>query len=129
MDNRNDTAIEAVLEHLIEDGPEGIAAVFSRAPFEMAMRIERERFLGAQRYKRTPEQRGYANGYKRKRIDTPAGTAHVAVQKTPGNDGQPFYPQSLERGCRGRARVLEEHVRIPIRLPSSSLIWSRVSLQ
>jgi hypothetical protein len=30
MDNRNDTAIEAVLEQAIEHGPEGIAAVFAR---------------------------------------------------------------------------------------------------
>ncbi|WP_159979463.1 MULTISPECIES: hypothetical protein [unclassified Novosphingobium] len=65
MDKRDDTAIEAVLEQLIEHGPEGIAAVFART-FEMAMRIERERFLGAQRYERTPDRRGYANGYKPK---------------------------------------------------------------
>jgi hypothetical protein len=37
--------------------------VFSRA-FE---------FLGAGHYERTPERRGYANGPKLKRIDTPAG--------------------------------------------------------
>ena len=46
MDNRHDTAIEAVLEQLIEHGPEGVAAVFART-FEMAMRTWRERFLGA----------------------------------------------------------------------------------
>jgi hypothetical protein len=45
MDSRHDTAIESVLEQLIEHGPEGIATVFART-FEMAMRIERERFLG-----------------------------------------------------------------------------------
>ncbi len=38
MDSRHDTAIEAVLEQLIEHGPEGMAAVFART-FEMAMRI------------------------------------------------------------------------------------------
>lgn len=105
MDKRDDTAIEAILEQLIEHGPEGIAAVFART-FEMAMRIERERFLGAQRYERTPDRRGYANGYKPKRIDTPAGTVHVAVPKTAGHDGQPFYPQSLERGCRSVRAVM-----------------------
>ena len=49
MDSRHDKAIEAVLEQLIEHGPEGIATVFART-FEMAMLIERERFLGAGHY-------------------------------------------------------------------------------
>lgn len=56
MDSKHDTAIEAVLEQLIEHGPEGIAAVFART-FEMAMRIERERFLGAGHYERRTDRR------------------------------------------------------------------------
>jgi len=94
IDKRDNTAIEAVLEQLIEHGTERIAAVFART-FEIAMRIERECFLGAQHYERTPDQRGYANGCKPTRIDTPAGTVHVAVPKTSGHVGQPFFPQSL----------------------------------
>ena len=43
MDRRKDTAIEAILEQLIEHGSGDIAGVFARA-FELAMRIERERF-------------------------------------------------------------------------------------
>jgi len=69
MDRRKDTAVEAVLEQLIEHGPGDIAGVFARA-FELAMQIERERFLGAGHYERTPERRGYANGTKPKRIDS-----------------------------------------------------------
>ncbi|MAU52638.1 MAG: IS256 family transposase, partial [Roseovarius sp.] len=53
MDRRKDTAVEAILEQLIEHGPGDIAGVFARA-FELAMRIERERFLGAGHYERTP---------------------------------------------------------------------------
>ncbi|MAU53372.1 MAG: IS256 family transposase, partial [Roseovarius sp.] len=53
MDRRKDTAIEAILEQLIEHGSGDIAGVFARA-FELAMRIERERFLGAGHYERTP---------------------------------------------------------------------------
>ncbi|TQE98478.1 MAG: hypothetical protein FKY71_13620 [Spiribacter salinus] len=64
------------------------------------MQIQRERFLGAGHYERTPERHGYANGYKPKRIDTPAGTVNVQVPNTAGQDGEPFYPQSLERGRR-----------------------------
>jgi putative transposase len=39
--------------------------VFARA-FELAMKIERERFLRVGHYERTPERHGYANGYKSK---------------------------------------------------------------
>jgi putative transposase len=41
MDGRKDTAVETLLEHLIEHGPSDIATVFGRA-FELAMQIERE---------------------------------------------------------------------------------------
>lgn len=105
MDRRKDTAVEAVLEQLIEHGPGEIASVFVRA-FELAMQIERERFLGAGHYERTPERHGYANGYKPKRIDTPAGTVNVQVPKTAGHDGEPFHPQSLERGRRSIRAVM-----------------------
>jgi hypothetical protein len=105
MDRRKDTALEAVLEQLIEHGPGEMASVFARA-FELAMQIERERFLGAGHYERTPERHGYANDYKPKRIDTPAGTVNVQVPKTAGHDGEPFYPQSLERGRRSVRSVM-----------------------
>jgi len=105
MDRRKDTAVEAVLEQLIETGPGDIAGVFARA-FELAMQIERERFLGAGHYERTPERRGYANGTESKRVDTPAGTVNVQVPKTAGHDGAPFYPQSLERGRRSVRAVM-----------------------
>ena len=93
------------MEQLIEQGPGDLAGVFARA-FELAMQIERERFLGAGHYERTPERRGYANGTKPKRIDTPAGTVNVQVPKTAGHDGEPFYPQSLERGRRSVRAVM-----------------------
>ena len=44
--------------------------------------------------------------YKPKRIDTPVGTVHVQVPKTAGHDGEPFYPQSLERGRRSVRAVM-----------------------
>ncbi len=94
MDKRKDTALEVVLEQLIEHGPGEIASVFARA-FELAMQIERERFLGAGHHGPTPERHGYANGCRSKRIDTPAGTVNVQVPKTAGHDGEPFCPQSL----------------------------------
>jgi len=105
MDRQKDRTLEALLEHLIEHGPDDIATVFGRA-FELAMQIERERFLGAGLYERTDGRRGYANGYKPKRIDTPAGTITVGIPKTAGHEGAPFYPHSLERGRRSVRAVM-----------------------
>ena len=58
--------------------------------FNLALRLERERFLAAGLYERTADRRGYANGYKAKKLDTPAGTVTVEVPKTKGHDGEPF---------------------------------------
>ena len=68
-------------EQLITTGPESLGQVFT-ALFNLAMRLERERFLGAGLYERNPERRGYANGYKTKTLDTTAGTVTVDVPKT-----------------------------------------------
>lgn len=105
MNRIEDTTIEAVLEHLIADGAGGIGPAFTRM-FELAMRLERERYLGAGHYERSDDRRGYANGYKQKRLDTPAGTLMVQVPKTAGHDGEAFYPQSLERGQRSVRAVM-----------------------
>ena len=88
------------MEQLIEGGSENIAGLFN-----LAMRIERERFLGAGHYERTPERRGYANGTRPKKIDTPAGTVRLEVPKTAGHEA-PFYPQALERGRRSCRAVM-----------------------
>ena len=105
MDKRQDMALAALMEHLIEHGAESMGTVFAQV-FDLAMQIERERFLGAQLYERNPDRQGYANGYKPKRIDTPAGTVTVNVPKTAGHDAEPFYPQSLERGRRSVRAVM-----------------------
>ena len=105
MDLRHDTTIEAILEYLIGNGATGMARVFGQL-FELAMQIEREQHLKAAHYERTPDRLGYANGYKPKRIDTPAGTVTVQVPKTAGHGDDPFYPQSLERGQRSSRAVM-----------------------
>ena len=92
------------MEQLIESGSEEMASVFAGL-FNLAMRIERERFLGAGHYERTPERRGYANGTRPKKIDTPAGTVTLQVPKTADHD-EPFYPQALERGRRSCRAVM-----------------------
>ena len=104
MERIQHTAIETMMEQLIVNGSEDMASVFAGL-FDLAMRIERERFLGAEHYERTPLRHGYANGTKPKRLDTPAGTVTVRVPKTAGHD-EPFYPQSLERGRRSTRAVM-----------------------
>ena len=78
MNLRHTTTIEAVLEHLIANGVTDLGRVYGQL-FELAMQIEREQHLKAGRYERTPERQGYANGYKPKRVDTPAGTKILQV--------------------------------------------------
>ena len=63
MDRQRDTGLEAILEQLIEHGADDMANIFARM-FDLAMRIERERFRGARHYERTPNRRGYANSFK-----------------------------------------------------------------
>jgi putative transposase len=98
MPEPQSTIITALLEQLITTGTESLGQVFT-ALFDLAMPLERERHLGAERYKRSPERRSYANGYKPKTLETPAGTLTVQVPKTRDAD-ELFYPQSLERGRR-----------------------------
>lgn len=99
-----DSAVAAVMEQLIENGAEDMGAVFASL-FDLAMRLERDRFLGAGHYERSADRRGYANGSKPKRIDTPAGTLTINVPKSAGHD-EPFYPQSLDRGRRSSRAVM-----------------------
>ncbi len=52
MERTQHTAIETMMEQLIANGSEDMASVFAGL-FDMAMRIERERFLGAEHYERS----------------------------------------------------------------------------
>ena len=99
-----DTTFANILEQLIADGPQEVQRIVTTL-MNLAMRTEREQFLGAGHYERGHERRGYANGTKSKKVDTPAGTLKLDVPKTSGSDG-PFYPQSLERGRRSCRAVM-----------------------
>ncbi len=77
--------------------------------FDLAMRMEREQFLDAGHDERSAGRRGDANGYKAKKLDTPAGTLSLHVPKTAGlveGYGEAFYPQSLECGRRSSRAVM-----------------------
>lgn len=68
--------------------------------FELAMRLERERFLRRGHDQRSHckcshDRSGYANGHKLRRSDTPAGASSLQAPKPAGDDDDPFYPLSL----------------------------------
>ena len=87
---------EEVVEELMEEGTEAFRSVLEKL-FNVAMRIERSDYLGAEPYERSDTRRGHANGYKDKRIKTRVGELEL---KIPQVRGLSFYPQSLEKGCR-----------------------------
>ena len=103
-DNRNDTVVAAAMEQLIAQGPQAMADIITQL-MNLAMRMERERFLDAGHYERVASRNGYANGTKPKMLDTQAGTLHLDVPKTAGAE-EPFYPQALERGRRSCRSVM-----------------------
>ncbi len=82
MRRDQDNALEALTEQLIEIGSKEMASVFA-GPFNLAMRIERERFLCAGRYERSSERRGYANGSKPKKLDQ----RRLKPQRRGGDEG------------------------------------------
>ncbi len=85
-----------ILEELIEEGTEAFRGILEKL-FNVAMRLERSEFLGAEAYERTQSRRGYRNGFKGKRIQTRVGELRLEI---PQVRGLSFYPKSLERGCR-----------------------------
>ena len=76
------------------------------------MKVERERFVDAGRRECPEGCRTFVNGYKSKRIDTPAGTATLSVPKTAGHGHTPFYPKALQRGRRCTQAVMTAAARM-----------------
>jgi transposase-like protein len=101
---------EAVMDVLVEHGFGGLARAVEILVNE-AMQLERAAALEAAPYERSPRRRGYANGFKPKRLKTRVGELELAVPKT---RGVPFYPSALERGSRSeralKAAVAEMYV-------------------
>jgi len=89
--------VEAVMELLTREGfagcPEALQILLNEA-----MKAERSAALGAGPHERTPERRGYANGYKDKTVATRLGPLALQVPQVRGEVA--FYPSALERGVR-----------------------------
>ena len=115
MTDRNDrTPIDRVLTVMAEEGLDGMAEAIALLLNE-AMKLERSSFLRAEPHERTSQRRGHANGYKPKRLKTRIGEITVQVpQVRDVEDGEGFYPQSLEKGQRSeralRLAVAEMYV-------------------
>lgn len=93
---QQNTPIEQVLELLNEQGTDGLLEAF-RILLNAAMLFEREQFLNAAPYERTPERRDYANGFKAKRLRSRLGDLDLRIPQVRSSD---FYPSALERGTR-----------------------------
>lgn len=97
---KKSTDWEALLRQVGAEGLPGFAEVASRL-VNLAMALEREKFLQAAAYERTPDRRGYANGFKPKRLKSHLGELELQVpQVRDVVDGEHFYPQALNRGER-----------------------------
>ena len=85
-----------LVDLIIEQGLDGLPELI-RIVVNAAIQAERQRYLGAEPYERTPQRRGQANGYKPKQVRTRVGPISFAVPQV--RDGG-FYPQALEKGLR-----------------------------
>ncbi len=88
--------LEEICEVLISEGLPGVREAIEIL-INMAMRMEREKAIGAGPYERTEDRRGYANGFKPRVIHTRMGAIEAQL---PQVRGMSFYPQALERGQR-----------------------------
>lgn len=92
----NCTLPEEILEQIAAEGLEVLPELI-RVLINEAMRLERDQYLGAGPYERSPERKGHANGYKPKTVQTRVGEIQFSVpQVRQGN----FYPDALEKGLR-----------------------------
>ena len=85
-----------MLEQIAEQGLDGLPELIGIV-VNAAMRAERQRYLNAAPYERTPQRRAHANGYKPKRVRTRVGEITFAVPQV--REGG-FYPAALEKGMR-----------------------------
>ena len=90
------TLSPTMLEQLTSQGLDALPQLI-RSMINTAMEAERAQHLGAGRYERSPDRRGYANGFKPKTMITRVGEITFDVPQV--RDGS-FYPSALERGLR-----------------------------
>jgi hypothetical protein len=97
---KHGNAFNDAMELLIENGFDGMADVL-KILLNEAMKIEREDCLSAGSYQRTPDRKGYANGFKPRTVDTRMGRITVDVPQVRGD--VEFYPSALENAMHKHA--------------------------
>ena len=97
MTYQPDCTLPAGMLAQIADGGLDALPEASRLLINAAMRLERQQFIGAGPYQRTPERQAHANGFKDKTVQTRLGALTLAVPQV--REGG-FYPQSLDKGVR-----------------------------
>ena len=91
-----DTIVREVLELVTEEGLDGMGEAM-KLLINLAMEVERDKYLGVLPYERSENRRGRRNGYKPKRVKTRLGELEFSIPQV--RDGK-FYPKSLEKGLR-----------------------------
>jgi putative transposase len=89
-------SIDEVLALLNQPGSDSLRQALTIL-FNAAMLLERQQFLNAQPYERTPQRHDYANGFKPRSLQTRVGQLNLQLPQVRKGD---FYPSALERGTR-----------------------------
>jgi len=90
----NQFLIHEVLEDFMKNGINELKESMERL-FNQLMLAEREDFVGAAPYERTPHRKDYCNGFKEKSLLTRSGELELLVPQTRSSN---FYPSCLEKG-------------------------------
>ena len=85
-----------LLEQIAANGFDQLPELI-RVVVNAAMQAERQQYLGAAPYQRTPDRQDQANGYKPKTVKTRIGQITFDVPQV--REGG-FYPEALEKGLR-----------------------------
>jgi len=85
-----------LLEQITQQGFNALPDLIQTV-INLAMQIERQKYLGVGPYERSEERHGHANGYKPKTVATRVGKITFDVPQV--REGG-FYPQALEKGLR-----------------------------
>ena len=102
MTYREDFTLPTELMEQVSQQGFDILPELIRIVVNAAMQAERQQYLKAAPYQRTPERETYANGYKPKTVQTRVGNITFSVPQVRDGD---FYPEALEKGLRSE-RVL-----------------------
>lgn len=98
----NYTLPSQLMEQIALDGLEAVPEMI-RIIVNLAMKAERQQYLGLGPYERSPEREDYANGYKDKTVTTRVGDITLAIPQVRGGE---FYPSALEKGLRSERALL-----------------------